>query len=294
MDLITVNQFNNEVNDEIENILFRNTIQFFRTSDKYGVESHGSGTLFKFEDSYFVLTASHNFVDENLNQLTIQAGDDLHFFNKEHTVGINKDTYNRNKIDIAIIKLKHGKLLDDLLNYKAFIELKDMDFHAEQKILKKQDEKEVDYYFLFGFPASKTDLKIKKDHSNLKKKYFKIIAYCQMEYLENKIPNKLIQDGFTNHLFFNKNKKGADKNFKGRIIKPKQNGMSGCGLWEVYFNVNSGKVQTKQVGIFTEFQRGFGISVKIKFAIELIRESFNLKRLPKFKTGMQFIKGNYK
>ena len=58
--------------------------------------------------------------------------------------------------------------------------------------------------------------------------------------------------------------------------------MSGCGLWEINTDLIEGKPKMKLVGIFTEFQRGFGIAVKLKFAIYLIRQKFKLNRLPNF------------
>jgi hypothetical protein len=54
-------------------------------------------------------------------------------------------------------------------------------------------------------------------------------------------------------------------------------------IWEIYANYVDGRPILKLVGIFTEFQMGFGIAVKAKFAIGGIRKAFNLNKLPNFK-----------
>lgn len=280
MKLVIPYIFDKYITTKITEKLMLNSIQFFNNHNEYGLEAHGSGTLFKFNDNYFIITASHVLIDEDITQLRIQVGNTLYRIDKESILGVTEKSYNRNNIDIAVVKLCSGALITELKAEKKFIELKDMNFDSKQKIHSKK--REDDYYFLFGFPASKTFLETQKDNDGKAKKIFNITAYCQMECMYTNPPRKLIEKKYDNHLFFNKNKKGSNANFEGRIIKPKLNGMSGGGLWELSLNHSTGEMDLKHVGIFTEVRMGIGISVKSKFAIELIREGFKLNQLPRF------------
>ena len=289
MKLLTVKDFDKNLLLEIGQILLRNTVQLFKNKSEKGIGGLGSEILFEFEDNYFIITASHNFiysdefVGQGISDFTIQVGEYLYDLKKEIIFGIDKPSYERTKIDLAIIKLKSSNLIDDLKNHKSFLTLSDINFFPNQRITNETNNEPSDYYILFGYPGTKTKKVIKSYNPTIKDNKFNITAYCQMEYLKNKIPQKLIKEGFTNHIFFNKIKKGSDLNFENRIIKPIQNGMSGCGLWEINVDLIEGKPQLKLVGIFTEFQNDFGISVKLKFAIALIQQRFSLGRLPKFR-----------
>jgi hypothetical protein len=289
MKLITVKDFDKNLLLEIGQILSKNTVQIFKNNIEKGIGGLGSGILFEFEDNYFIITASHNFVHadkfvgQGIEDFTLQVGEYLYDLKKEFFFRIDKPTYERTKIDLAIIKLRSKNLIDGLKKNKSFLKLSDINFFPNQRVINEVNNEPSDYYILYGFPGTKTKRVIKSFKPTVEDNKFNITAYCQMEYLKNKVPKKLIEEGFTNHTFFNQIKKGSDLDFKNRIIKPVQNGMSGCGLWEINTHLIDGKPKIKLVGIFTEFQKGFGISVKLKFAILLIQQKFKLNRLPNFK-----------
>jgi len=286
MNLLAVKDFDKNLLLGIGHILLKNTVQFFKKKTEKGIGGLGSGILFEFEDNYFIITASHNFIHSGEfvgNDLIVQFGQYLCDLKMEVIFGIDNLSYERTKIDLAVVKLKSTNLIDDLKKHKSFLTLSDINFFPNQRIVNEANNEPSDYYILFGFPETKTKRVIKSYNPTIEDNKFNITAYCQMEYLRNKIPPRLIREGFTNHIFFNKIKKGSDLNFENRLIKPVQNGMSGCGLWEINVDLIKGKPQLKLVGIFTEFQKDFGISVKLKFAIELIRNKLNLRRLPNFR-----------
>ncbi|MBK8562883.1 MAG: hypothetical protein IPN76_05930 [Saprospiraceae bacterium] len=289
MNLLTVKDFDKNLLLEIGQILLKNTVQLFKNKSEKGIGGLGSGILFEFEDNYFIITASHNFihsgefVGHGIDDFSVQVGQYLYDLKREIIFGIDEPSYERTKIDLAIVKLKSSNLIDDLKKHKSFLALSNINFFPNQRIINEANNEPSDYYILFGFPETKTKKVIKSYNPTIEDRKFNITAYCQMEYLRNKIPQRLIKEGFTNHIFFNKIKKGSDLNFENRLIKPVQNGMSGCGLWEINVDLIEGKPQLKLAGIFTEFQKGFGISVKLKFAIALIQQMFNLERLPKFR-----------
>ena len=282
---LIVKDFGKELFD-IGQILLKNTVQLFKNKSEKGLGGLGSGILFEFEDNYFIITASHNFVysdkfvEQGIDDLKIQVGEYLYDLKQEIIFGIDKPTYEITKIDIAIIKLRSTSLVEALKKCKSFLTLSDINLFPQQRIVNEKNNESSDYYILFGYPETKTKRIIKRFNPIIEDNKFKITAYCQMEYLKHKVPPKLIDEGFTNHIFFNKIKKGSDLNFENRLIKPIQNGMSGCGLWEINDDLIEGKPKLKLVGIFTEFQREFGVSVKLKFAIALIKQQFKLERLP--------------
>jgi len=288
MKLLKVKDFDKQLLLEIGQSLILNTVQIFKNKTKKGLGGLGSGILFKFENHYFIITASHNliyqeeFVGSGIEDFKIQVGEFLYDLKQEIIFGIDKQSYESTKIDLAVIKLRSKNLIEDLIKHKSFLTLKDINFFPNQRIINEVNKEPSDYYILFGFPETKTKRVIRSYDPIVEEKKFNIIAYCQMEYLKNSVPQKLLDNGFTNHIFFTKIKKGSDLNFENRLIKPIQNGMSGCGLWEINIDVTKGKPKVKLVGIFTEFQMGFGISVKLKFAIALIRQRLNLNKLPSF------------
>ena len=62
---------------------------------------------------------------------------------------------------------------------------------------------------------------------------------------------------------------------------PALEGMSGGGLWDfVGYDINKNEPVLKLVGIMIEYRRDFIISTKVDYVIAMIRERFNLPKLP--------------
>ena len=290
MKLLSIRDFDSQLLVETGQILSKFTVQIFKENIEKGFGSLGSGVLFSFENSYFIITASHNFIHQGefvgkgMKDYYIQLGDrSLFSLRNEDVRGIVEKSYLLNRIDLAVVKVDSKEIIEALLENKRFLRLEDINFFPEQRVAYEANTEASDYYVLFGFPGTKTKKEIKTGNPLIKEKKFKVKAYCQLEYLKNKVPPKLIDIGFTTHIFFSKIKKGSDLYLNKRLIKPVQNGMSGCGLWEIYADFVDGTPKLKLAGIFTEFQMGFGISVKLKLVITFIRQNFNLNRLPIFR-----------
>ena len=202
MKLITVKDFDKNLLLEIGQILSKNTVHIFKNNIEKGIGGLGSGILFEFEDNYFIITASHNFigadkfVGKGIENFTLQVGEYLYDLKKEIFFGIDKPTYERTKIDLAIIKLKSTNLVDDLKKNKSFLKLSDINFFPNQRVINEVNNEPSDYYFLFGFPGTKTKRVIKSFNPTVEDNKFNITAYCQMEYLKNKVPKNLIEEGF--------------------------------------------------------------------------------------------------
>lgn len=308
MKLTTIQDFHDDSLFDIWKSISKSTIQILKYTSKNKLGGLGSGILFEFEDNYFIITASHNFINSNkfegisdfrigVENFGIESFTAEDFrtgafrsevfilsLKNESMFGIAESTYKEYKIDLAIIKIRSQDLIETLKSHKSFLSLSDISHFPEQRIRKQYNKDEISYYYiLYGFPATQTKIVTNKYNSEVKEgeEILEVNPYCQTEYLRNNVSKKLIKEGFTNHIFFSKIKKGSDLFSKKQRAKPPQNGMSGCGLWEIKLD-DKGKPQVKLVGIFTEFQENFGISVKLKFAIYFIREKFQLKRLPTY------------
>lgn len=293
MKLFSAQDFDSQLLVETGQTLSKFTIQIFKDNIETGLCSLGSGVLFSFEKNFFIVTASHNFIQQGefvgkgLKDYYIQLGDNGLFSLKDEDVqGITEKSYLLNKIDLAVVKLDSKATIEALLENKRFLQLEDINFFPEQRVTYEANKEASNYYVLFGFPGTKTKRESKSGNPIIQEKKFKVKAYCQLEYLKNKVPQKLIDMGFNKHLFFSKIKKGSDIYLNKQLIKPIQNGMSGCGLWEISADFVNGTPKLKLAGIFTEYQMGFGIAVKLKYAIAFIRQNFALKRLPLFRENI--------
>ncbi|WP_304236551.1 hypothetical protein [Jiulongibacter sediminis] len=111
MKLLTVKDFDKNLLLEIGQILLKNTVQIFKNKSEKGIGGLGSGILFEFEDNYFIITASHNFIHSDefvgqwINDFTIQVGEFLYDLNREIIFGIDKPSYERTKIDFSRIRV---------------------------------------------------------------------------------------------------------------------------------------------------------------------------------------------
>ncbi|WP_338790991.1 hypothetical protein [Bernardetia sp. MNP-M8] len=305
MKLTTTQNFHDELLLDMWLNISKSTVQIFKYTYENKLRGHGSGVLFQFEDNYFIITASHNFIEkngfvgegiddfwvgvENFTAKDFRVGgfrseSVIFSLKNQNMLGIDKSTYERYKIDLAIIKITSQALIESLKSHKSFLSLSDISHYPKQRILEQYNKGEIsDYYILYGFPASQTKVITNKYNPKVKdgEKILNANPYCQTEYLKNNVSKKLIEEGFTNHIFFSEFKKGYDLFSHQRKNKPIQRGMSGCGLWEIHIDTK-GKPCIKLVGIFTEVEEGFGISVKLPFAIYFIREYWGLEKLPHY------------
>jgi len=263
-----------QIDEEISDDLLKSTIQIFKhTVD--GVKPLGSGILFSFEDNYFILTAAHNLKGLKRQDLSVRIGNSL--ISLEHDIlhyisetGENKD----DKIDLGAILIRTNDAIQDINTFNRCINLEDINFNPVQQKSTSIQTTNPDY-IMFGYPESQTKLKHgSSDHWKVKVLYFK----CGLNNIDT---SEIIDLGFRNHIFCTRTKGGSDLYTGQKRNLPLLYGMSGCGLWQLNkIDVNTGRFQLKLCGIFYGVEKEFLIFTKVGHVIDMIRESFNLKKLP--------------
>lgn len=257
------------------------TVHFYLDVSTGPPRPHGCGVLFTFEGNYFVLTASHLLDKTNFTALRIMIdgtvykldGSTFKFAIPEEG---DKNNYVGN-IDLAILKLGDGELLNRLKAERNFTELQDILFDQNQKVgILPSHEAALNAYYIIGYPASRTKFNEKTSsyHSTL----FGI--YCT---LHKKNLNRLEKEFGEYHLFFDYRKSGKSLKHQKKVKLPKYYGLSGTGIWKTdHFNIN-GTFNVKLAGIFLQVSQKETIMVglRIDLIIQELRTQFNLPRLPK-------------
>lgn len=247
----------------------------------YNAPQHlGSGVLFEFQDQFFFITAGHIFEDRNIDDMLIPTS--IKFEEILGEVYITAPSLPSLKyeneilvdsLDLAIIRLEK-EVADALKIDYSFLGISNIELGHQQKYFGQEENKISDYYFVFGFPATK--IKSKNQHWIAEPLFF--FAYNTINRFKNK---KLHVDKFHYHLFVNYTKKMTNQITKIKQKLPALEGMSGGGLWDfVGYDINNNEPVLKLVGIMIEYRRDFIISTKIDYVIALIREKFNLPKLP--------------
>lgn len=246
------------------------TIQIYRKGrqmdDGFDVIPHGTGILFQHQKMYFLISAAHNFDNEDIEglgfltknkELVIFQGD-LSRFSTE--IPINEPA------DLAVFKLTKETIEDIINDGYEFLSLDDL-------ILNK-DYNPNGNYQIYGYPASKS----KKNNKT------KIIKRGNFYFIskKTKIPKIRNFDPVVNIPIDWHYKKLRTPNNK-RVQSCKLNGISGCGLW---YECDEG---VKLVGIMISYNKihSFILGSIIDLATEIIRKkfipSFPQTKLIKFK-----------
>jgi len=258
------------------NFLAKCTIQLFRMNSEEGIKAHGSGVLFSFNSKFFIISAAHNFLDEEKESIRLRIGPHLEKIEDAdliYTLLVGDPSVD--KIDISVLHIRSQELIKQLQIHNEFIHVNDIIIDHEQKIVPQETGSKNGQYLLFGYPGKQTK-KIYKSITEWKVKALSIEIF----YTENDI-QRLKESGFVNHILFNKLNKGYVQPSNDQIHLPEFGGLSGCGLWDFSgFDLENQRMNTKLVGIFIEIRSNLGISTKIDFAIELIRAHFNEITLP--------------
>lgn len=276
MKLISIKDFELQLAEETAGFLSKCTIQFFRRNFEEGLVAHGSGILFAFQENYFIISASHNFLDEDKENIKIRTGNTIEDIrNSKLIFSVQTGDFIEDKIDTAILKLEDANLIEILKTNNYFIELGDVQLDHRQKITNEEESLESYLYILFGYPGKQSKPKYKSENKwNIKALYLQ----GQLQRLNSQI---LEDKGYANHVVFNKLKKGKKHYTGGRVNLPSLKGMSGCGLWDIQgYDLKKGRQKLKLVGIFIEINHNLAISTKIDYAIEMIKHHFGCSRLP--------------
>lgn len=248
------------------------TIQIYRLGnqlgDTYDVIPHASGVLLEMNDIGYLISAAHNFDQEDLEKIGfltkkcefIIFQGDLSRFTTENPINL--------PADIAVYRLTEETKKDLIGDGYSMISIGD--------ILLNKDYTHNDKLHLFGYPASK---------SKKNRKEFKI--YRKPFYFISKlkpIPKLKHYDALINlPLDWHHRKLRSSNNRRVHSCKPA--GLSGCGLW----HEDNGEL--KLVGIMISYNKvhSFLMGTAIDLATEIIRKRFD-GSTPK--TGLIKLKDN--
>jgi hypothetical protein len=276
MALISIKDFELQIAHEIGDFLSKCTLQFFRENLIEGLVAHCSGVLFTFEEKYFIITAAHCFIDENKDDIKIRVGNTIQELRQTRLVfALESNDIFKDKIDTAILSIENADLIQELKDSHHFIGVEDIALDHKQKGQHSGENLESLLYILFGYPGTQSKLKYRSTKNwNIKA----LFLHGDLRY-----PTKdwVVNQGYSNHVFFDKIKKGRKYSSGERVNLPKLKGMSGCGLWDIQgYDIKNNRQKIKLVGIFIEVNFNYAIATKIDLAMEFIRYFFNCEKLP--------------
>lgn len=240
----------------------------FMTFENNIPKGHGTGVLVKIDNTYFILTAAH-VIDKHEEELYIRYEQNKHT-KIEFELIINKsDTPNRenDQTDIAILKLT-DRTTKKINGFYDFLDKSEIGINHKLK--------DFPLYLAYGYPASMTTVKYKKNIISSNPTYFntmpsEIEMYNKLKCNINK--NIIIHYNKTNLVNIHTEQKGTG---------PDVYGMSGCGLWYVPaqdFSQNK-KIKKELIAILIEWptkDKNYIISTRIDVVTEIIRNIYNLQ-----------------
>ena len=234
------------------------TIQIFRLGnpigDSYDVIPHGSGVLLEKNGGVYLISAAHNFDQEDLKKLG--------FLNKKAEFKIFQGDLSRfpttNPVnmpaDIAVYRLTEETI-------KELIE-DDFRMISLNNIILNRNYDQNGKLHLFGYPASQSK-KIHKERKIYRKPFHYISRVKHIPRLKN-------YDALINlPIDWHHRKLRSSSNLRVHSCKPA--GLSGCGLW---CEINE---ELKLVGIMISYntRHSFLMGTTIDLATEIIRIKFD-------------------
>ena len=275
-------------NEELEDLVakaciekaFPVTVHFFQDLPTKVPQPLGCGVLFTFQDNFFIITAAHLLEGNIYNDLRVMVEGYLYPLQGVWRF-VHKDVDDTQEfpqnIDLAVFKLIPCQLLTRLQQDRGFLELQHLAFDQQQLIASSPDvENALCGYQIVGYPGSRTKFDTTADT-------YRSTMYVTYTTLHKKNLKKLREKFNSNHhLFFDYRTTGKDPREKNKVNLPTYGGLSGTGIWKVDHFVG-GDLNIKLGGIFlqTSQKDSIMIGLKIDLIIQVIREAFNLPRLPK-------------
>ncbi len=235
------------------------TCQFLKHDRIKGLIPFASGVMAKFDESYFILTASHVIEDwSDQNKLFIEINNG-HISVTGKACGTNIDT--NEKLDIAYIKLENV-MVPILEQWYSFLSVKQ--FLSHTKIINESN------YCAYGFPT--TNFKIKSKITN---------SIGSAYYMKPTKDNVFEFYGLSplSHYVLEFNGKPLNiKTGQTEKIKTEHYGLSGGGLWYTKINFVHNRIVSKAhlIGIMTEFRKGKYnclIANRVELILALIRKN---------------------
>jgi hypothetical protein len=189
----------------------------------------GTGTLYRFDSDIFLITAMH-VIDELKDGLIITGGKNgfIRFASEKAAFEYKKGT-NRDH-DICIVRIP-SSVVENLHTHYQIVE------KTEISIVNPYDK--LTFYAFVGYPHSKNK---PKPNSVSKEIVLKPFYYVLREFLDiGKLDS--IDKYEDLHVAFNAPfKQFRDISLQNYIQPPKPNGISGCGVWKIELNKDTGQV----------------------------------------------------
>ena len=252
---------------EAAKTIYQSTCHFLTIDNTGNPKPHASGVFAKIENKYFLLTAGH-VIDDCVNDIyiVIKQGESLLKLGGEWTINKPETTREKDKIDVAILKLDN-ETIDKIDEAYRFIEL--------DSIETNHSAKKLPMYLSLGFPASMS--KYNSYKKELKSTPFPYITMCA----DDSVYKNLGCDPKVNLIAHYDKKNVLDYKSNKKKIGPDPFGISGSGLWYIpvtevtkTFNINK-----KLVAIMTEWpleNRNYWIGTRIDMFTKIIRNKYNL------------------
>ena len=200
------------------------TIQIWRydhpKNENHRPVPQGSGVLTRLGDRHFIITASHVVEDHDKTAICVYTRKNYFF---QLGLFVNTPTAqseSNNNTDIAVWPIE-SEIVEDIAPLDWWYDLSDACF--------KHEESPEQRYMVYGFPATKVDIKLKE--KKLRQNPFKFRTRGYSHTPEGKMVQK---NEAINLLVEFHRKKVADVATSHREWAPDPHGMSGCGLWYLH------------------------------------------------------------
>lgn len=214
-----------EIEDNVVKILSEHiehhTIQFWRNdhpeNETHRPVPHGSGVLTRLGDRHFIITASHVVEDHDKTVIGVYT-QKKDFFQLGPFVNTpTAESENNNNTDIAVWFIEPD-IVEDIAPLDWWYDLRDACYEHEESPEQR--------YLVYGFPATKVDIKLKEKELRQDPFKFQTRGYSHTSEGKRARKNEAI-----NLLVEFHRKKVADVATGHREWAPDPHGMSGCGLW---------------------------------------------------------------
>lgn len=234
------------------------TVQIYRVGepfgDTYDVIPHASGVLLELNNTCYLLSAAHNFDQEDLKKLGfLNKKSELIIFQGNLSRFSTDDSVNI-PADVAVYRLTQETKQDLIEDGHKMISITDILLNKEYRF--------NDKFQIFGYPASQSK-KNKKKRIIFRKPFYFISKLKRIPKLKN-------YDALINlPLDWHHRKLRTSNNRRVHSCNPA--GLSGCGLWLEHNGV------LKLVGIMISYNKthSFLMGTAIDLATEIIRLKFD-------------------
>lgn len=226
-----------QLKDCAEKIL-KSTIQFFFDNAKTKKQGAGSGVLFQVNHKYFIFTAAHVYTENHKEIYVISNKEAISLGGMLYTTPLPiTGIRTHDKFDIAIIEM-NDPIANKIKKDYNFINLFDLELGHYVDINTN--------YLLAGYPISKTK-KVWKQYNILQIEPFvaNLDTLVRFDYKKYGFDVKT-------HIAIDYNGKLITQKNKNPHLGPNLEGISGSGLWHLYFSKKEKIIQAKLIGIIIE------------------------------------------